>query len=225
MTTTTFQVGATYSTRFICDHDSILSITIAKRSKCFLTTTERKRVKVYEDNGVEYCYPTGIYSMAPIVRADKPAEVADPFSSEMRSVKPYFVTAKFADLNKNDNIGDYVEQIKNKKFDINRVRVCYEVKLSLTQWNEFCTALLDSHAAFDGKGGNSSDFQLPDGIDFLNIFNHPELLKKWQSQSYIDNAILVSCGWQSVIVDPQGYDYARYVGLDVQRERHLKAVA
>ena len=193
MTITTFQPGQTYSTRFICDHDSILSITIAKRSKCFLTTTEGKRVKIHQEDGVEYCYPTGIYSMAPIVRADKPAEAVSPIQSEICKVTPYFVRCKFADVNKNQDIEDYVRQVKSGLYCEQRVKIGYEVKLSLTEWNGFCTSLLESRPYMAGKGG--------------------------------EECILVSCGWQSIVVDPQGYDYARYVGLDVQRERHLKAVA
>ena len=75
-TATEFQVGATYTTRFACDADSHLAYTVVKRTKKFITIedhhgdTNRVGVTVGCD-GAEYAFPTGKYSMAPIIRADR----------------------------------------------------------------------------------------------------------------------------------------------------------
>ena len=66
----TFKINHTYSTRSTCDYDQIISITIAKRTNCFVTTTDGKRLKATTDcEGNESVMPYGRYSMAPCVRA------------------------------------------------------------------------------------------------------------------------------------------------------------
>ena len=66
----TFKTGNSYSTRSICEHDHVISITIAGRTKCFVKTTEGKRLKVTEYNGAETVMPWGSYSMAPTITAE-----------------------------------------------------------------------------------------------------------------------------------------------------------
>lgn len=65
-----FQTGQTYQTRSICDHDCIISVTIASRTDKTVKTTDGKifRVKVYD--GAEYIKPWGSYSMAPMIDAN-----------------------------------------------------------------------------------------------------------------------------------------------------------
>jgi hypothetical protein len=71
--TNQFQIGRTYSTRSICDHDCIFSFTILRRTAKTVTTqvhgkTVRRGLSLW--NGVEQFSPYGRYSMAPIVGAD-----------------------------------------------------------------------------------------------------------------------------------------------------------
>ena len=65
-----FKVGYGYDTRSICDNDCVIKVIVAKRTKCFLTTTEGKRLKINVYDGAEYVSPWGVYSMSPIVRAN-----------------------------------------------------------------------------------------------------------------------------------------------------------
>ena len=85
--TNRFEVGATYQTRSIGDHNCTVAVTIASRTKCFVRTTEGKRLKVQsmthysfpcgtDDTGslvksVEHVKPWGSYSMAPSIGADQ----------------------------------------------------------------------------------------------------------------------------------------------------------
>lgn len=64
-----FEQGQTYTTRSLCDHDCIYTITVAKRTTKTITTSEGQllRVGVYQD--AEYVMPKGRYSMAPTIRA------------------------------------------------------------------------------------------------------------------------------------------------------------
>ena len=74
--TTQFQVGKTYTTRSICDYDTIFSFTILARTAKTVTTkvtgeTVQRRLNVY--NEIEQFKPFGSYSMAAIISADKAA--------------------------------------------------------------------------------------------------------------------------------------------------------
>ena len=68
---TQFQIGKAYFTRSICDADTIIRVTVSKRTDKTIVTDlgDRLRVKVW--NGVEQVKPWGTYSMAPIVSADR----------------------------------------------------------------------------------------------------------------------------------------------------------
>lgn len=70
MTTAQFQTGKTYITRSACDHNCVISVTVAKRTAKTLTTTDGKTLRVGVYDGAEFVKPWGSYSMAPIVRAN-----------------------------------------------------------------------------------------------------------------------------------------------------------
>ena len=68
-----FQIGCTYNTRSICDHDCIFSFTILSRTAKTVTTqirgkTVRRGLSLWND--VEQFNPFGNYSMCAIVGAD-----------------------------------------------------------------------------------------------------------------------------------------------------------
>lgn len=72
--TKSFQVGTTYATRSIGDHDCIHSFTITARTAKTITTKVHGKVvkrglSVFE--GVEQFKPFGSYSMCAIISADK----------------------------------------------------------------------------------------------------------------------------------------------------------
>jgi hypothetical protein len=67
---TTFQPGKTYATRSICDHNSIIRVTVASRTAKTIKTEDGKVLRVSVYDGVEQVKPWGSYSMAPIVGAD-----------------------------------------------------------------------------------------------------------------------------------------------------------
>jgi hypothetical protein len=73
----TFEIGKTYSTRSACDYDCIYAWTVISRTAKQLTLESRhgeitKRGIQFLD-GVESCFPSGRYSMAPVIRADREA--------------------------------------------------------------------------------------------------------------------------------------------------------
>jgi hypothetical protein len=75
-----FEIGKTYITRSICDHDCIYRFEVIARTKKFLTLREHGEVYkrgVYDWNGVEHCKPHGTYSMCAIISADQPQPFVD----------------------------------------------------------------------------------------------------------------------------------------------------
>jgi hypothetical protein len=74
-TATQFEVGQTYTTRSACDYDCIFYFTVIKRTAKFITVRDRfdreTRCGVMTFDGLERAYPTGRYSMAPVISADR----------------------------------------------------------------------------------------------------------------------------------------------------------
>src|SRR5271157_5416680 len=72
--TTKFEIGKTYSTRSLCDYDTIFRFEIVSRTAKQMTYRNRfcgdiKRRGIYVYAGVEQCKPFGTYSMCPVIRA------------------------------------------------------------------------------------------------------------------------------------------------------------
>lgn len=65
-----FIIGRTYSTRSICDHNCIFSITVASRTAKTIKTTTGKTLRIRFYLGVEQVKPHGSFSMCPIIGAD-----------------------------------------------------------------------------------------------------------------------------------------------------------
>ena len=73
----TFEIGKTYSTRSICDHNCIFSYTVIARTAKTITITDGRETKkcriiknLSEYRKAESIYPLGQYSMCPIISAD-----------------------------------------------------------------------------------------------------------------------------------------------------------
>lgn len=76
-----FQVGKTYFTRSLCDHECIFSFEIVSRTEKTVTIkwygdyVTRRKIRIGSD-GVERIDPHGRYSMSPILSADDVREAA-----------------------------------------------------------------------------------------------------------------------------------------------------
>ena len=71
-----FEEYKTYTNNFIGDAELFFDYSIARRTDKFAwiigkNEREIKRVKIHIYNDVEYVYPMGRYSMAPVLKADK----------------------------------------------------------------------------------------------------------------------------------------------------------
>lgn len=90
-----FEAGTTYSTHSICDSNQVISITVASRTAktIKLDTGKTLRVSIYE--GYETVMPFGRYSMAPIIRANRPDE---PKAEVPDTVEQMLSSSEFARL-------------------------------------------------------------------------------------------------------------------------------
>lgn len=76
-----FEVGKTYSTRSICDHNCIIRVKVLKRTAKTVTAVEEgKQPKTFrpyfsEHYNAECIRPWGSYSMSPITTATDTAEL------------------------------------------------------------------------------------------------------------------------------------------------------
>jgi hypothetical protein len=73
---TKFETGKTYYTRSVADYDTIVRVTVAKRTDKTIVTAAGDRLKIKVWDGIEQVKPWGSYSMAPIVGADRMLEAA-----------------------------------------------------------------------------------------------------------------------------------------------------
>lgn len=64
-----FETDKTYSTRSVCDHESVISISVVSRTPKTIKTACGKTLRISEFDGCERVKPWGSYSMSPVITA------------------------------------------------------------------------------------------------------------------------------------------------------------
>lgn len=124
----------------------------------------------------------------------------------------YFVTgSEFADLNKNNTLDQYKEEVEKGKYSLEDVKITKEIHFndqeSLTN---FSNMLLTDFDFLAGTGGSfTEDNRLNSMTDFHNMEKEERSTVKW----YLKGVAIYCNGKLQFVVDAQGHDYARYVGL------------
>ena len=131
------------------------------------------------------------------------------------------LTAKFATLNKHSHLEDYEEQCgKDEETDyINwRYETCtVEQSFILTEkeYRELIVNLLDPSILFRGKGGNTYTGKDETVANDENFWKYPAKLEEFRANN--DRLVTVIENKDTneiIVIDPQGHDYARYVGIN-----------
>lgn len=96
-----FEVGKTYATRSICDHDCIYTIEVIKRTDKTITykeddTVRRAKIRFNDDNNCEYIR-IGNYSMSPNFSAENMVLEDKEIIS---TIEKYFVISRYYDNGK-----------------------------------------------------------------------------------------------------------------------------
>lgn len=123
---------------------------------------------------------------------------------------PFF----FPRLNKQNRLEEYLEQ-PNENWDSRSAKVTETIEITPERWAEIANGLLATIPEVAGKGGTDSTMDT-DGRSYLEL-SEPER-ELWRRGSYALLVELAAPGYPSLFVDPQGYDYARYVAFrDLQK--------
>lgn len=137
-------------------------------------------------------------TLAIVLRNDLPERPAD------------LVRVAVPRLNKCDWIEEYTKQIETRDYDLEWARVEETRVLSCAEWNELMHGLLTDREWLAGKGGTSSWTGPNDEREWWKL-SEPEQAQ-WKRGAFI-HVIAVQCGGATIYIDPQGYNYARYVAF------------
>lgn len=122
-----------------------------------------------------------------------------------------FVTARFARLNKRNMLAEYQTEVDSGKYHEQRCKVAEIAYLTPQEWDSFQERLLEDFTWLAGKGGSESDADLPEVEHFWEWT--PEQQDLFRKTAYSLVIAVVAKGRLTLYIDPQGYNYARYVGI------------
>lgn len=123
----------------------------------------------------------------------------------------YIKNAQFANLNKNNTIDQYKEEVEKGDYYLNTLKVTREVHFNdLKSFNLYSNMLIHDFNFIDGTGGSyTDDLRINSMTDYYNMTDEEKKSVEWLLQGvavYLNNELMF-------VVDAQGYSYARYVGL------------
>ncbi|MCC6810532.1 MAG: hypothetical protein IT381_24090 [Deltaproteobacteria bacterium] len=124
------------------------------------------------------------------------------------------ITAVFPSLNKQETLSCVKSEIKRRSYT-NRVRIAESHTVSAAEWQDLSENLLSRRGIWAGKGGTESAYQEPAELTERNPLTWPdEERRRWLAASNLIGIEIVNAETgERFVVDPQGYDYARYVGV------------
>jgi len=132
---------------------------------------------------------------------------------EFSDVEPYFVVdCDSTGRSKQDRIDGYFDD-HDGEFPIKHCRqncrVTREVHMNSDTYELFKNQLLDEYEFLDGKGGTATDdFRINAMEDYNRMSEHERKTVEW----YINDAVAIYVdGKLKIVIDPEGYSYARYV--------------
>jgi len=153
-------------------------------------------------------------------KAVKTATIAErkELEEQVKNIKPLKVenvenkniriNVLFPSLNKNNTIEEYKEELE-RKYNTNKTLICEIITLSNADYELFTHNFLCDCDFIAGKGGNRSDFESDKDFYSMNREEQEECIKL----SYTLGILVQNEDGEQIIVDPQGYNYARYVGF------------
>jgi len=131
---------------------------------------------------------------------------------DLEEEKQYFVIgSQFANLNKNNTLEQYREEVKKGDLYIQNVKITKEVHFQNEEsLNNFSNLLLNDFDFLSDTGGSFTD-----DARFTSITDYHNMTEK-ERESVIFNLYGVAVYYNNnlqFVVDAQGHSYARYVGL------------
>jgi hypothetical protein len=123
----------------------------------------------------------------------------------------YVIGSEFANLNKNNTLGQYQEEVSKNDYTLQDVKIIREIHFNNGEaLTNFSNMLLNDFDFLSKTGGSfTDDNRINSMTDFYNMNEEERKTVKWYLQGvaiYFNNKL-------QFVVDTQGYNYARYVGL------------
>lgn len=117
-------------------------------------------------------------------------------------------------LNKNCTIAEYLYELCIEKDYqvVPRAKIIKLVELNETEYDEFLDSLMDRHEFLTTQGGCESDDPRLDNVD--RFYNLTKEQRDIFLNTMYENVHLITCkNRRSVVVNTEGYEYARYCGF------------
>lgn len=123
----------------------------------------------------------------------------------------YVKNAYFANLNKNNTLDQYKEEVAKGDYYLNTLKVTREIYFKdKKSYNLYINMLLHDFSFIDGTGGSyTDDLRINSMTDYYNMTSEEQKTVEWLLQGiavYVNDELMF-------VVDAQGYSYARYVGI------------
>ncbi|PPB12856.1 LPD29 domain-containing protein [Brevibacillus laterosporus] len=124
----------------------------------------------------------------------------------------YFVIgSEFANMNKNNTIDEYKEEVEQGEYSLENVKITKEVHFYNEEALTYFTNMLlhDFDFLSETSGSYTDDNRINSMTDFYNMDEDEKKTVKWNLLGvaiYLNNKL-------QFVIDAQGYSYARYVGL------------
>lgn len=132
-----------------------------------------------------------------------------PVIAEVRNLNMR-IKADFPKLNKNCTLAEYEKEMHS--YDTETVLVCEVITFNHKEFEYFCDNLMTGFDWLNGRGGTCSDYETDLTAD--QLFSNPEELEKYKDQVYVLGLLCVDGETgKTIVVNPEGYNYARYVGF------------
>lgn len=122
----------------------------------------------------------------------------------VKDIDDCFIDAEWFTNSKEDRFSNYIRSARQaEKTKIDRVVVMTPDDMSV-----FMMSLLDSYSFLKGQGGTGSHFDTDKKFFELSESER----RQWMANSFAVS-VAITDGKRLILVNPEGYDYARYVGV------------
>ncbi len=119
--------------------------------------------------------------------------------------------SQFARLNKNQRLSDYIEEIQSGEYNNEDIKITREVHFNdVTALNYFNEMFLTDFDFISGTGGSSTD---DPRVNSMLDYNHMTEEERQTVKFYRMGIAVYLNNKLQYVIDSQGYNYARYVGL------------
>jgi hypothetical protein len=136
----------------------------------------------------------------------------------------YITNCKFAHLNKNATLQEYYDEVKTGEYNTNTVKITRRIIFSSEKaLNYFNNLLLNDFDFLTNSGGSYTD---DPRINSMTDYSH---MTQEEKESVVWNLSGIAVYYDSklqYVIDTQGYNYARYIGLtdNVEIKKELEPI-